>query len=470
MTDINQSSTVEDWGDKNHPYTRRSVLLLVIVAYFGLCESTGFVRILSGFTNGSDQTTTRQSAVIQQPVDKQDSINDTTHSDIEPYVNRWQQRFASSKARNKSGGYVFFKHIRKAGGTSLRAYFRDVFAYHGLTYDVNDYRKAKDARAKSNKDYVIHYVEHEFQTMDSDCPKDDPRWNESLRIVVLRHPIERHMSEFFFSGHGTDFPIDKQQLYTNQTYTDELSEFLNNNVPQWMSQLGGGKTSISKFGKMEERFNMFFGRYYTDNFQLRAFAGCSSGECLEDKVVADSKMEEINALHPSQYEYTTPVTRCTQFFNKENALFDPCAKPTRKTDECSIGCDGPCFYPSVAWGELSNKDVTRAVRALEAFDSVLLMETYDDSDQSAFLADILGVPRDSGFNLGHRNVTNSMVQKTTKHEKNSFYRDLLSKLSPVSLDLLRKENKLEIEFFEQAIKVNERKTAEWKRETGWHLD
>jgi hypothetical protein len=98
------------------------------------------------------------------------------------------------------------------------------------------------------------------------------------------------------------------------------------------------------------------------------------------------------------------------------------------------------------------------------------METYDDSDQSAFLADILGVPRDSGFNLGHRNVTNSMVQKTTKHEKNSFYRDLLSKLSPVSLDLLRKENKLEIEFFEQAIKVNERKTAEWKRETGWHLD
>ncbi len=33
-------------------------------------------------------------------------------SPVKSYVNLWKTRFASSKARNKTGGYVFFKHMR----------------------------------------------------------------------------------------------------------------------------------------------------------------------------------------------------------------------------------------------------------------------------------------------------------------------------------------------------------------------
>ena len=44
-----------------------------------------------------------------------DKIDISLDNDHEPYLNRWQRRFASSKARNMKGGYLFFRHMRKAG-------------------------------------------------------------------------------------------------------------------------------------------------------------------------------------------------------------------------------------------------------------------------------------------------------------------------------------------------------------------
>jgi hypothetical protein len=104
---------------------------------------------------------------------------------------------------------------------------------------------------------------------------------------------------------------------------------------------------------------------------------------------------------------------------------------------------------------------------LEKFDVVLLMETFDDPDQAALMADTFGVPRDAEFALSNHKASYVTIQKTNKRDKTHFYRDLLQKLSPDSLDMLTKENKLEIDFFERAVYVNQRKTEEWKRETNW---
>eukprot|EP00804_Cyclotella_cryptica_P009994 CCRYP_015407-RA/>CCRYP_015407-RA protein AED:0.03 eAED:0.03 QI:840/1/1/1/0/0/3/1662/314 len=310
--------------------------------------------------------------------------------------------------------------------------------------------------------------------MDSECPLHDPRWERSLRVVTLRHPIERHMSEFFFSGPGTKFYIDRQQLYTNETYTKQLSTFLNEQVPLWIKQEGGGKTFLDRYGEMDGRLNMYFGRFYTNNFQLRAMAGCSSSDCLQRRHAGNLTPkfeEEMAKLHPLRNKnttmYSTSVPLCTQYFHKDHGLYDPCAKGRMQQDECKLGCDGPCFYPSVAWGPLDRSDVARALSALEAFDIVLLTETFDDPDQSAFLADVLGVPRDAEFALTNHNVTNYVVQKRNKHEKTHFYRDLLAKLSPRSLEMLMVESELEVEFYERAVEVNSRMTKEWKRETNW---
>ena len=184
-----------------------------------------------------EDTTIRHSGNKSTSVVKK--INLLIEDDHEPYLNRWQRRFASSKARNKKGGYLFFKHIRKAGGTSLRDYFRDVLAYHNITRNIPDWRAIKKGQP-INK-YQIHYVEQEFQTMDWQCPTVDLRWRESMRIIVLRHPIERHLSEFFFSGGGKKFlPINKQRL-SNETYSEELASFLSEQVPKWMNHIGKKK-------------------------------------------------------------------------------------------------------------------------------------------------------------------------------------------------------------------------------------
>ena len=257
----------------------------------------------------------------------------------EPYLNRFQRRFASSKARNKKGGYLFFRHMRKAGGTSLRVYFHDVMLYHNITRNVNDFRGVKGGREPPN--YQVYYIEHEFIPMDWRCPSVDPRWTESLRIIVLRHPIERHLSEFFFSGSGNKYyPIDKEQLYANKTYTTDMATYLEKAIPKWMKGIGQHRSKDN----VEGNFETIFSRHYTDNFQLRALAGCSSPQCLAKKKVTDEQYERVTKYHPNSYNYTKPVPRCTQYYRNEDkpsALFEQCAKPGHVKDECvTLGCDG----------------------------------------------------------------------------------------------------------------------------------
>jgi len=409
------------------------------------------------------QRTKTKSTVVKE-------INLSMDDDHEPYLNRWQRRFASSKARNKKGGYLFFRHMRKAGGTTLRGYFRDVLAYHNMTVEMNDYARAKSGREQTDK-YQIHYIEQEFQTMDWKCPTVDPRWRESMRIIVLRHPIERHLSEFFFSGAGKKFfPVSKQQLSLNETYTKELSSFLSDQVPLWMKRIGvKRKRNRAKNQEgIEGRFNMIFGDYYTDNFQLRALAGCASGDCLEEKNVTETQMEKIKELHPSSHSYSEPVPICTNYFRKpdKTTLWDVCAKSRNAKEECSIGCDGPCFYPSAAWGKLGSIDVLRAANALKAFDAVLFMERLNDRDQADFLSDVMGVPRDADFSLAKRShISNEGVEKKSKREKTHFYRDLLSKLGLKHISsMLHEENKLEMEFYNHAVSLNAKVIDQWKRE------
>ncbi|KAL3781785.1 hypothetical protein HJC23_009215 [Cyclotella cryptica] len=481
MTSNNSKSSSSQVMTMNPHLKRMSLLLVIAATYLIVFKDTKILRILvpDNFTATSKQTVRRkdnnpsQSASILRRFDSADA-----DARGEPYLNRWQRRFSTPTSINNGtnnhatnqGAYFFFKHMRKAGGTSLRSYFRDVFQYHGVNCTRDDYGSIK----KRGKVPEILYVEHEFQTMDSECPLHDPRWERSLRVVTLRHPIERHMSEFFFSGPGTKFYIDRQQLYTNETYTKQLSTFLNEQVPLWIKQEGGGKTFLDRYGEMDGRLNMYFGRFYTNNFQLRAMAGCSSSDCLQRRHAGNLTPkfeEEMAKLHPLRNKnttmYSTSVPLCTQYFHKDHGLYDPCAKGRMQQDECKLGCDGPCFYPSVAWGPLDRSDVARALSALEAFDIVLLTETFDDPDQSAFLADVLGVPRDAEFALTNHNVTNYVVQKRNKHEKTHFYRDLLAKLSPRSLEMLMVESELEVELYERAVEVNSRMTKEWKRETNW---
>ena len=73
----------------------------------------------------------------------------------EPYLNRFQRRFASSKERGNKGGYLFLRHMRKAGGTTLRVYFHDALLHHNITRSTDDFRSykalTKERSAKSRR-------------------------------------------------------------------------------------------------------------------------------------------------------------------------------------------------------------------------------------------------------------------------------------------------------------------------------
>lgn len=182
ITLINQSDTAamasnQPKSDKltMNPHLKRTSLLLTIFAiYFVGFKDTKLLNKLPIDFAEKKQTKSAENTELRD-VNRANSVTTTSS---EPYKNRWQRRFS-----NNTQSYFFFKHIRKAGGTTLRSYFRDVFAYHGIRHTTrDDYSKIKMGNASPD----VLYVEHEFQTMDSECARVDRRWDKSLRVITLR--------------------------------------------------------------------------------------------------------------------------------------------------------------------------------------------------------------------------------------------------------------------------------------------
>lgn len=470
----------------------------------------------------------------------------------EPHVNRWQRRFSS--ANGKSGGHLFFKHIRKAGGTTMRKYLDAALEHHGQSrtlqqflnnipdreeatrhfpflnsqqkamaehyYDnlnnlTNSTKAEEDepktkttARQQQQQQHdKVYYIEQEFSTMDWECRNTDPRWNAStLSIILLRQPIERHLSEFFYSGapargtfEGKQFGapalvgngrlrsrfnklhVDREKLYAkkNETYARLLSAFLGENLRVW------AESRPPRWGTF---FKWFFDHHYRDNFQVRALAGCASGECLDEKNISGQHREHM--MRESHHSFATinennatiAITSsssigidsvCTMhpFYPKRSKCIDD-----KKT--CPLNCDGPCFYPAAAWGPLQENDLTRAKHSLEGFDLVLLTESFDTKVQLAFLSDVMGIPREilASYTSEMSNLTenskrgelNINSQKSGSREKTHYYRDLMSNLMlPHLVNSLFEENRMEIELYDHAVRLNKAMTERWKREVDW---
>lgn len=156
------------------------------------------------------------------------------------------------------------------------------------------------------------------------------------------------------------------------------------------------------------------------------------------------------------------------YFNEKIRIMDPCRfhdQSVQLKTLCPDDCDTPCRYPAAAWGTVDRTDLARAVSALDGFDAVFLTETLDDDRQLAFLADVMGVPRNATFSLTQKNTK---TRKRSEREKTHFYRDLLRNLTLEGLSLrIHEENELEIALFEHAVELNRKMVDRWKNESGW---
>ncbi len=189
-------------------------------------------------------------------------------------------------------------------------------------------------------------------------------------------------------------------------------------------------------------------------------------------------------------EYRSPNWECAG--GEEQDAF--CNAGDRDADAartCPYGCEGPCAYPSVSFGELGEGDLERGKKALEAFDVVLITETFDGEDQRAFLADVLSVPREGvvdgeGEELGIRERNSNWshllrwdrdgeeIEEEREEEEEQkegdskyFYRNILKNLVPKVYDMMMEENKLEMELYKYAWELNQKQLERWKREVNW---
>lgn len=412
---------------------------------------------------------------------------------FDPFVNRWQMKFHTE---NRRDGYLFFKHIRKAGGTTMRNYLAKVLEHHNNPRTVAEFiRNVKseyisdqlldelrrvgnlgeneldlmnvtihtmNSMAAAKKRYQIHYAEQEFSAMDWECSRVDPRWKNTLSVIMLRHPIERHLSEFFYSGPGSSLGLDAAKLFgdENNQYKKRVRKKLLDELPGWLDDTYAESRSV----------NFYFGRHYTDNFQLRALAGCAQGSCLQSKNLTageNSTLERNVNTHLSSANNTNGA--CTMYFSEKVRIIEPCRSYGRSSKSkferlCPYGCDTPCRYPVSAWGTVGHEDLSRAITALNSYDAVFLTETLDNDDQSAFLADVMGVPINATFALRSKNTK---TKKTSDREKTHFYRDLLLNLTLDGLyDRIHEENALEIELFNYAVDLNMQMVEQWRHEKG----
>lgn len=80
--------------------------------------------------------------------------------------------------------------------------------------------------------------------------------------------------EFFYSGIDARFRLNTTLLENNSTYIKEITKLINETLPVWMEKNHAYpvekkvKKRKKKKGKKREKERLF-GRYYTDNFQLR---------------------------------------------------------------------------------------------------------------------------------------------------------------------------------------------------------
>mmetsp|Transcript_36757 Transcript_36757/g.75003 ORF Transcript_36757/g.75003 Transcript_36757/m.75003 type:complete len:154 (+) Transcript_36757:37-498(+) len=96
---------------------RRKTVALVVLAVALVSIKNQSIPSKSAVQGGLMDTSYEEVLQIEKTKEERGPL-----AKVEPYLDRWDRRFKSSAARGKVGGYVFFKHIRKAGGTTLRRY------------------------------------------------------------------------------------------------------------------------------------------------------------------------------------------------------------------------------------------------------------------------------------------------------------------------------------------------------------
>ena len=171
-------------------------------------------------------------------------------------------RFGYRLPNIASGGHVFFRHMRKASGTSMLHYLAHVIRYRLLnqtsaartTPPANDSSPIQKMTIMEKKIRPVlkWFLYHqEFGAMPWKCPTiDKERWESTFSVIVLREPIDRQVSEFWYSGPGKTDPELKKLVNEYSTpirsdnngsqgkddIVDKIFQRMAHLFPQWIKK------------------------------------------------------------------------------------------------------------------------------------------------------------------------------------------------------------------------------------------
>ena len=317
------------------------------------------------------------------------------------YINQWAERI-------REGGYVYFKHLRKAAGTSMLAYLKKVINYH--CEEVNCEKKYSGGK-KNDTIYPWMVYHQEWRAMPRECPFHDPLWNKSINVIVLRNPIDRQLSEFFYSGYGRKVRKMKrlgEKVKVDATYEKEAVELMKVLIPSWMEN----KKSYGRGG-------------YSHNYQLHMISGVT----------------------------------------------DDIPK-TLKGQVSKTWFDGPCSYGRAVYGGVypghatTEESLRYAKAALKEYSMVLITETLSKPEQAEMVASMVGVPESVATLAKQRSNVRTNAVKTKKNTLFKGYADLIQRHDPEFYDFVVRNmtGLLDIELYQHALEVNRNKTAQWRLE------
>jgi hypothetical protein len=308
---------------------------------------------------------------------------------------------------------IFFKHMRKSGGTTLRHYI-----YNRLL-NVSNSRTECQQESEGERPYKITetinaicktdrwtYYEQEYGSLSIDCATSQS-WDRVLTMTIFREPLARHWSEFWNKVNG---PVDN---LLNMSRDQVKEVFLD-----WVGHEGGPAYRRTLDPNETKRFNkwrptgMNAGSYYA-NFQTRHFLGnCTSGRNQEQP--ADSKPFWCSA---------------------DSQKFWCSAGP---------GCKGGCIFQNTP-RHISSEKMQVALGILNKFDIVLTTETLRACSSS--------LERIMTKVSGTTAPNNTFLQDSSRSPGGIRYPSMTKILDEDTMKMLRQDNAADLELYNVAQRL-----------------
>jgi len=306
---------------------------------------------------------------------------------------------------------IFFKHMRKSGGTTLRHYFykRLLNVTDAKKNCVREVREGKASYAITETINAVcktdrwTYYEQEYGSLSVKCADETP-WDRVLTITILREPLARQWSEFWNKING---PADN--------LIKEPREVVQEAFLAWVEREGKPVIRRPRLQPLKEKKNtavtanrslststMYPGAYYS-NFQTRQIIG----NCTEGR---SSGVD----------------TRSKQLW---------CAVGSGKRGGCRFDQSPP--HPTQA-------EIGVAKRILQRFDAVLLTETL----RSAGLSLERIMAKVSGISMNE--TIAAIVDEKVQTISGNPYPAMSSILDKRAIKFLQEDNAADIALYEFA--------------------